>query len=643
MANTENFNLAAPASPTNEPQAQLAMRDRTIPGWVIAISGAFTLAITCCVIGIVLLSVLLHRLVIETGESRMSFILLGLVGLLALAITLLEFAQIKALSGFRRLRELQAIKINAMLCFPIALIVFFIHPLAGLISPLVILIGSITIWQLSKRETQEAPWVFDPLEAISLMAGRDATGAHHAANNQYSHALSKGVRKASFWLAIGAGGAVGTYLVSEEILMPGIVVALTLISAWNVDNCLMFIEEYFSQKLKKPNQNVSNTTLDHSGIDPVAGLQIENLDVVSSEDHALISQLNLSIEPGEIVGLIGESGSGKSLLMQAISDPFSIEHASVSGAIQLNGQNLWLRSSGAQSVPLVFLPEYPIIMAASGSHNLNCFQGDDVTERGRFFLEQMVFSRELVENICKISDARRLPSMHQKSLAISRAFAIGPQVYLFDRPEASLQSAQISAFCNRLDTEARLGRCVLICSDNRTILDKCDRLIVLQGGAIADFGPTNEVRARLDSGWHRFIGTRELKTEAALEEWIRSHFRRNGDEHNRQKACRVATELLAFSCREAIEEQGNQIEFFFKNFKGHCILKLQDGSPSTSSGHIQAAQKIADSEIENSGRNPLANVLIESSNVDFRSEELGRQIICKLRTYDPRRQTPSRL
>ena len=81
----------------------------------------------------------------------------------------------------------------------------------------------------------------------------------------------------------------------------------------------------------------------------------------------------------------------------------------VAGAAYSNGMDLWKRSSGEQRLPLSYVPDQPILLPASGADNMSCYQGGAVLQRGRKYLEQMVFAHDLVDSICNCPDARHCP------------------------------------------------------------------------------------------------------------------------------------------------------------------------------------------------------------------------------------------
>ena len=174
-------------------------------------------------------------------------------------------------------------------------------------------------------------------------------------------------------------------------------------------------------------------------------------------------------------------------------------------------------------------------------------------------------------------------------------------------------------------------------TENRALLDLCDKLLVLQEGRVIDFGPSQEIRARQSSGWQRFVGSRSLDTEENLESWIRSHFLREGDEVNRRNACMVAAELLAFSCQNVAPLSHQTINFEFKHFEGHCLIKMIDRDIPVSSGVLQRAENDALADDGSTRLSPLAAVYKTCSKVEATVELDQRVLLVQLDTYDPRK------
>jgi ABC-type multidrug transport system ATPase subunit len=139
----------------------------------------------------------------------------------------------------------------------------------------------------------------------------------------------------------------------------------------------------------------------------------------------------------------------------------------------------------------------------------------------------------MVDEICATPDATTLPGTQQRVIMLARAFLLSPSLYLLDLPEQELPDKQVAALISRLTKETKMGRTILLISDNRQIQEACDHILVLQGGRVVDYGEGTETRRRLNSGWRRFVGRRQLEIEESLHSWIRSHFKRDGDDGNR--------------------------------------------------------------------------------------------------------------
>ena len=88
-----------------------------------------------------------------------------------------------------------------------------------------------------------------------------------------------------------------------------------------------------------------------------------------------------------------------------------------------------------------------------------------------------------------------LPLGHQKLVGVARSLALRPQVLLLDEPAAGLDVAEIAAFGRHLHEIAATGvGCLLVDHDMRLVLGVCDRVYVIDFGALIASGPTDEVR-----------------------------------------------------------------------------------------------------------------------------------------------------
>ena len=630
----------AAAPDESEGDARIMMAARSLPSWAALLSTAFTVGSGICLLSLGVLAVFFQSLVAERSQTLMAVILVVLGTIPVLGALLFDFAHIRALAGYRSLRLAQARRASAGLAVLVALLLGILHPLLPLGILLAGLAGLAASYALSRRSTTEPLWDMTAVEATTLLAGRDALGLRLATTAPESHAIEAPLHRAITCMAVLVALASSSTLVGIGHLttatLPGVVLvtlwASSALSAWLLS-------------LGRPHALAGGLTakVDHLPPDETSlapGLHVGCLSVIQPGGRTLLSETNLEIEPGKIIGLIGPSGAGKSLLLRALAGPYDLAGLDVRGAVTANGRDLWQRNAESDVAPVVTVPSVPIMLPASGEDNLTCFHGRGASRQARYLLDRLIFSATEVDRICATGDATRLPTGQQKALSLARAFLLAPDLYLFDRPEDGLDDDVVRAFAARIQEEARLGRITVLITGNRALLDTCDTLVSMMDGRIVDFGDAGEIRSKSTAGWARLSGSRSLETEETLTLWIHGQFKRDGDEANRRDVTRVAVEMLAVSCETGSRLGNQRILFEFKNFKGHCILRLIDDDPAMSSGRIERARQELAASDGQKAMSPLANVLKHSEEFEATVEQDRRVLTARIASYDPRRTGP---
>lgn len=621
---------------------QTQMVDRSVQRWANIVGSLFSVASFTCQLALSVLTVFFISIVAQNGETGMTLILVGMGATLCLGMLLLEYTHARALAGYRDAREKNARYIRAIASGVLAVILFMIHPLMALAIPVSAGLGALAQFIISRRVSSEPLWDFLPEEAISILSGRDRVGMTMASTHPKDSALMGPVSHAGTALSVVLSTASASYLIATDVMTMAAVAPLMLGSLWATQSIVDYTQERFARRDVKiqPTTTVelSDPTMDQGDI---IGLSVKNLNVRNQNGDVLLSNIQLNVPPGQVLGIIGESGAGKTLLLQSIADPFSLSDMDVSGRSIQGGTDLWMRKAADQSIPVVLVPEAPLLLPASGAENLTCFHNDDLLARGKWLLEQLVYAVDVVDQICAAPNAQNLPTMHRNALSMARAFLLSPQVLLFDRPETGLPDKQIAALIHRIKQETRMGHSCILATDNRALLETCDKLAVMHNGNIIDFGPTQEVNERMEAGWARFVGIRQLETEETLIHWIRSHFARDGDEENRRKVAAVATDMLAFSCQTADGRNPGNVSFIFKHFKGYCVLRMQDEDPPVGTSTFKKALSEAESN-KPDHQLPLLTALVRASlEIECGSQMEDRMLTAHVETYDPRDDQPT--
>jgi ABC-type polar amino acid transport system ATPase subunit len=204
----------------------------------------------------------------------------------------------------------------------------------------------------------------------------------------------------------------------------------------------------------------------------------------------VVAGLTLAAEPGELVAIMGASGTGKSSVLRAISglDPIA------GGEIEIGDLRLvpGLIPRGARlrelhrSVGMVFQFHYLFShmtavqnVCLAPLHVLNRDKGE-IEERARALLHDLGVGHR--------ADAmpHQLSGGEAQRVAIARALAIDPPVLLLDEPTASLDAGRRQELATTLVDLAQQGRTVLVATHDSDFVRSCaTRTVVLDATKIA--------------------------------------------------------------------------------------------------------------------------------------------------------------
>lgn len=648
---------AATAGPEEEvmgaaPAGAVLSRDRAIPAWARPLAAIFSTGIAACLVAFCIGALLVQDLVVEGRAAAVAPVLAGLSLIPAAGLVILEHAQARALAGWRLEREAWSEAVQAIVAAVTVVAMGFLHPLLAAAPIAGVALGAGVV-ALAARVTPEPLWDFLPDESVPVLTGRDALGFRLAATAPRTPTLLAPALRALRWLVLACTLAAAGWLAAREVLASAAVPAAGLIGFWAMGPIFAALarrsraDPLRSETARAviPLEDGSRPGTETIEEEPLPGsLEVRGLSITAPGGWPLLSDVSFTLGPGEIIGIEGPPGSGKSLLTRALVAPQDLAGLEVRGAVRLSGANLWETSPVPTAPRAALVPPDPPMLPAAGADNLAFFDRGASLERARRILEGLVFATDTVDRLCAAPDATRLSSSERKAIGLARALLLSPPLLILDRPEDAAPEKLVAALATRLRQEARAGRTIFLVTASRALLELCDRLIVLSEGRLVDIGPASEIRARQSAGWFRFVGARALETEETLETWIRSHFRRDGDEINRRNACLLAAELLAFSCTTAPPLSRQTLYFEFKHFEGHCIIRLIDQDPALSSATLARARAEAEAArtAEGEGRprprlSPLATVLTLAEEVSATVENGHRVITARLATYDPRK------
>jgi len=230
-----------------------------------------------------------------------------------------------------------------------------------------------------------------------------------------------------------------------------------------------------------------------------------------SRKRPVLKQVDASVRPGELVGLLGLNGAGKSTFMKHIIGLLLPQ----AGEIEVNGHTLQ-SSTEAYRASFAFVPESPLLydelsvwehlewtaMAYGVEEKTFRERAEKLLERFRMGAERNKFAGHLSKG------------MRQKVMLMC-AFLARPPLYVIDEPFLGLDPLAIRALLEQMREEKEAGCGLIVSSHILSMLESyCDRYIVLHEGTVLASGDAADVVAaagtppegKVEQAFFRLVG-----------------------------------------------------------------------------------------------------------------------------------------
>ena len=211
-------------------------------------------------------------------------------------------------------------------------------------------------------------------------------------------------------------------------------------------------------------------------------------------DHEVLSDINLEVHRGEVVSIIGSSGSGKSTMLRCVN----LLETPSSGEILYHGENVTGKSVNAAKyrshVGMVF-------QSFNLFNNMtvleNCMAGQvKVLRRGRE--EARAAAMTYLEKVGMApyinAKPRQLSGGQKQRVAIARALAMNPEALLFDEPTSALDPEMVGEVLTVMQSLAQEGMTMLVVTHEMAFArDVSSRVIFMHKGVICEQGAPEDV------------------------------------------------------------------------------------------------------------------------------------------------------
>jgi len=298
---------------------------------------------------------------------------------------------------------------------------------------------------------------------------------------------------------------IGAYLVIENEISPGMIIAGSIIMGRALAPVEMMVGNW---------RNMVNTRTAYTRLTELLAstpAESETMALPRPEGRLSLSQVvavppgarvpalrgvTLSLEPGEVLGIIGPSAAGKSTLARVIIGVWP----ALQGSVRLDGHEIghWDRS---QFGPFLgYLPQDVELFEGTVAENICRFaeiDADKVIEAAtKAGVHEMIQHLPEGYNTAIGAGGQSLSGGQRQRVALARAMYDSPPFVVMDEPNASLDNEGEAALTSAIKTMKENGQTVVVITHKPSLLSVVDKILVLRAGLVEMLGPRDEVMSK---------------------------------------------------------------------------------------------------------------------------------------------------
>ena len=242
------------------------------------------------------------------------------------------------------------------------------------------------------------------------------------------------------------------------------------------------IERTLAEGVEKPRSTVVPA-------DPNGDLVVENVGYkVDGLDRPILSNINFTAKPGDVIGIVGHSAAGKTTLVSIIIGLIK----PTTGIVRYSGSDVFAWPSENLGKFIGYLPQNVELLDGTVKENIARLQEDakpeDIIKAAKLAGLDTVIQNLPREYDSKVGDQGMLLSGGQRQrVGLARAMFGNPRLLVLDEPNAHLDTAGEAAL-NQAIVEAKKRNCiVLVVAHRPQILQFVDKVLILSEGTVQNF------------------------------------------------------------------------------------------------------------------------------------------------------------
>ncbi len=405
--------------------------------------------------------------------------------------------------------------------------IYFLHPLLGTITILgAIVLATLTIITeiLTKKHAQEANQSevhranianahtnnSDIIRAMGISERavkrfEEINDRHlkiHTRLNDISGTLT-GLSKVLRMMLQSAVLGLGAYLTIQGHLTAGAIIAASVAAARALAPVDLAISQWKSLVIARRSYARLKETLAAMDDDtqmvelpaPASSVQIENITVAAPGSGAVVlSDMSLSLNSGQALGLVGATGGGKSTFAKAVTGVWPL----VRGTVRFDNADIKQWRPEELGRHMGYLPQDVSLMDGTISENICRFDPEPSSEKiiaaakAAGVHELIVrlpngYQTELGPNGMSLSGGQR------QRIGLARALYDEPFLIVLDEPNSNLDLEGDQALTNAINSVKQRGGIVIVIAHRPSAISACDTVGIIKQGQLVALGPKDEI------------------------------------------------------------------------------------------------------------------------------------------------------
>jgi len=234
---------------------------------------------------------------------------------------------------------------------------------------------------------------------------------------------------------------------------------------------------------------------------PKGHLTVSGLTLVPpGAEKPVLKNVSFSVEPGEVVAVVGPSAAGKSSLVRALTGIW----IATEGSVRIDGYEISQFDPDMLGKHVGYLPQDVEMFRETVAANISRLTGGDDAE-----VIEAAQAAGIHEAIQQFPDGYAtvigqggltLSGGQRQRIALARALYGKPCLLVMDEPNSNLDSAGETALIGAIRSAKEAGTAVIVTTHKLNLLTVADKILVLVNGTVHQFGPKNQVLPLLVGG-----------------------------------------------------------------------------------------------------------------------------------------------